>query len=156
MDHSSSATGIGARRLPGMVHLIKLAVGIRDAAHLASAQQRRARDEGVLRHRTRLAPRRADELLNGGSIYWVVAGTLLMRQRIVGVVPAQRDDGTPCVALHLDAALVAVAPRAVRAFQGWRYLEAADAPQDLAALTAEGEASLPGELARALRALALI
>jgi hypothetical protein len=140
-----------------MVHLSKLAVGIRDPAHLAIVQGERLRQEGTLRHRTRMAPRRADELVEGGSIYWVIAGTMLARQRVVAVESAQRDDGTACAALHLDTALMAVAPRLVRAFQGWRYLETADAPPDVASLAMpQGAGALPEAMMHELRLLALI
>jgi hypothetical protein len=140
-----------------MVHLSKLAVGIRDVSHLSRVQAQRIGIDGVLRHRTRMAPKRGAELLDGGSIYWVIAGAMLARQRLIGLEPAARDDGTPCVALRLDPALVPVMPRVVRAFQGWRYLEPSEAPADLtAAASAAGTESLPEALRRALVALALL
>ena len=81
----------GVRRLL-MLHIIKLAVGIEDIEHLASVQQRRLADmratEGKgakLWHRTRHAPRRASELLDGGSMYWVIKGRIAARQRLIGL-----------------------------------------------------------------------
>lgn len=137
-----------------MVHLIKLAVGIRDVAHLAAVQAERGKTP-PLRHRTRNGPKRAAELVDGGSIYWVVAGAVLVRQRITDIVPDRWDDGSKCAGLILDPALVRVAARPVKAFQGWRYLEAADAPPDLAALSG-ADAELPDALRRALAALGLL
>ena len=102
-----------------------------------------------LRHLTRHSPRRAEEIISGGSLYWVIAGTLLLRQRIISVEPAVREDGSACAALMLDPVLVAVTGRPVKAFQGWRYLPAEDAPPDLDANSIE--AGLPPELAQKLR-----
>ena len=137
-----------------MLHLMKLAVGIRDPAHLRAVQAQRLAQEPPLRHRTRHRPRRAEEILDGGSLYWVIAGTMLARQRIVGIVPATQDDGSGCVALLLDAELAPVTGRPVKAFQGWRYLAAADAPPDLD--PASDIAELPESLLRELRALCLL
>ncbi len=114
-----------------MLHMIKLAVGIRDVPHLRAHQAERARLFPPLHHRTRSFPRRADEILDGGSIYWVIGGLLLVRQRVTDIVPGQRDDATPCTEFRLHPELVAVSARPVKAFQGWRYLEAEAAPRDL-------------------------
>lgn len=126
-----------------MVHLIKLAVGVRDLDHLREVQAARAAT-APLRHLTRSCPRRAEEVVGGGSIHWVVAGLLLARQRVVDIVAARREDGTPCAALMLDPVLVAVVPRPVRPFQGWRYLEAGVAPLDLDSDALAGHGLPPG------------
>ncbi len=107
-----------------------------------------------LRHLTRHSPRRAAEITDGGSLYWVIAGTLLLRQRITAVEPAVREDGSACAALMLDPKLIAVTGRPVKAFQGWRYLTATDAPPDLDPTSME--AGLPPALAQRLRELCLI
>jgi hypothetical protein len=137
-----------------MVHLIKLAVGIRDPAHLRAVQAQRVINDPPLRHVTRHMPRRAAEIVDGGSLYWVIAGSLLLRQRVVAVEPAVRGDGSACTALMLDPALVSVWSRPVKAFQGWRYLAADAAPADLDA--ASDVAGLPEALAQELRALCLL
>ncbi len=140
-----------------MLHLTKLAVGIRDITHLNQVQQARAAAEPPLRHRTRNFPRRAAELTDGGSIYWVIAGATLVRQLVVGIVADNWDDGRACAALLLDPALVPVAVRATRPFQGWRYLDAAAAPADLSAMPdAAGLDELPADLRRALASLGLV
>ena len=99
-------------------------------------------------------PRRAEEIAAGGSIYWVIGGAMLVRQRIVAIETTLREDGHPCAALLLHRDLVAVAGRPVKAFQGWRYLRAEDAPPDLDA--AATEAGLPHHLAQKLRELCLL
>lgn len=139
------------------LHMMKLAVGIRDIAHLREVQAARAKTNPPLRHHTRNFPRRADEIRAGGSIYWVIAGAVSARQRILDIVPGVWDDGTSCTALVLDPALVPVAARLVRAFQGWRYLEPGDAPPDLSdpGRAAETE-DLPPTLRRELQALCLL
>ena len=137
-----------------MVHLIKLSVGVRDLEHLREVQAARAA-VAPLRHVTRSFPRRAEEIVAAGSIYWVVGGLLLARQRVVDIVAERREDGTPCTALMLDPALVPVAPRPVRAFQGWRYLEAEAAPADLEAGAGAGE-GMPARLRAELMVLGLL
>ena len=140
-----------------MLHLIKLAVGVRDIDHLRDLQAERLRTLGFLRHRTRSTPRRKAEILDGGSIYWVINGSLLARQRILDIVDDERDDGTPCTALILDPALVPLAGRPTRPFQGWRYLDPDDAPADMPDIGAIlGIDSLPATLRQELRALCLI
>lgn len=137
-----------------MLHIIKLAVGPKDVEQMERGQAQRARGPEGLRHVTRMTPRRAPEILEGGSIFWVVAGLLRVRQRILAIEPVKREDGTAATALILQPGLVAVHPRPVKAFQGWRYLEATAAPPDLGEgdFAVEGIEALPpkmrGELAR--------
>jgi hypothetical protein len=143
-----------------MLHILKLAVGVRDVAHLAEIQARRARHDPPLRHQTRNMPKRAEEILDGGSIYWVINRAVLVRQRILGIVKDVWDDRSACTGLVLDPQLVRVMPRAQKPFQGWRYLAAGDAPGDLGAAGAAGAVSgvedLPAEMRLALTHLALI
>ncbi|MBS0561080.1 MAG: DUF1489 domain-containing protein [Proteobacteria bacterium] len=140
-----------------MLHLTKLAVGVRDIAHLRELQAARGTREPPLRHRTRAFPRRAPEVLDGGSIYWVIQGATVVRQRILGIVEDRMSDGSACAGLVLDPDLVPVAARPTKPFQGWRYLSPEAAPRDLAALPeAEGEAALPPALRAALRELCLL
>jgi hypothetical protein len=138
-----------------MVHLSKLAVGIGGVGHLAQVQAERLAQTGRLHHLTRLAPRRVEALVSGGSIYWVIAGAMQARQLVTAVEPASRDDGTLCAALILDPALVRVEVRTVRAFQGWRYLEASDAPADRAGDAGDG-ADVPEAMRRTLVSLGLL
>jgi hypothetical protein len=137
------------------LHLMKLAVGARSVEDLAVWQAARGKAAPPLRHRTRNFPKRADEILASGSIYWVVNRVLSVRQRIEDIVVAKHPDGTRCTDLVLDCRLVPVRGRLVKPFQGWRYLAAADAPPDEAA---EGRFSddLPEAMKRELVALALL
>ena len=137
-----------------MLHLMKLCVGVRDPAELRADQAGRLATGRPLRHLTRHMPRRTPELLEGGSLYWVIDGIMLVRQRVIGIDPATRADGSACAAIMLDPALLAVAGRPVRAFQGWRYLRGEDAPDDLAA--SSDEARMPHALAQHLRELCLL
>jgi hypothetical protein len=140
-----------------MLHLTKLAVGVRDSEHLRALQSERMRTSPPLRHRTRNFPRRRDEVLDGGSMYWVVGGTMLVRQRILDLIEDVRDDGTPCSAIVLDPELVPLIGRPTKAFQGWRYLQADDAPPDMVEIGAVlGIEALPAGLRRELRALCLL
>ncbi len=140
-----------------MLHLMKLAVGVRDAAHLAELQAERARTAPPLRHLTRNHQRRAAEVIAGGSIYWVIGGTMLVRQRILDIAPATAADGSARAALVLDPAIVALVGRPTKPFQGWRYLSPEAAPADLrAAGKVAGAEALPEALRQALRALGLL
>ncbi len=139
-----------------MLHICKLAVGVRDVGHLAALQERRLAHP-PLRHVTRNLPRRRDEIIDGGSIYWVIGGLLRVRQRVVDIAPVRRDDGSPAAALVLDPTLIAVAARPTRPFQGWRYLDDEDAPADLAQIPGGGASGeLPESLAAELAALGLL
>ncbi len=139
------------------LHLVKLAVGARDVADIRDWQATRLAREGILAHVTRSRPTRAAELLAGGSIYWVVAGSLCVRQRLLAIEPVTGQDGTAMTRLVLDPKLVTVMPRAMKPFQGWRYLAAEAAPPDVAKTRrAAGEEKLPEAMARALRELGLL
>ncbi len=135
-------------------HLIKLAVGAKSVADVAAWQAARAKSAPPLRHRTRNFPRRAEEILDGGSIYWVVNRVLSVRQRIEDIVAAKHADGTACTDIVLHPRLVAVRGRVVKPFQGWRYLAAEDAPPDEGAQLRA--AALPEAMKRELAALALL
>jgi hypothetical protein len=140
-----------------MLHLTKLAVGVRDLEHLRALQSERATRDPPLRHRTRNFPRRAPEVIAGGSIYWVIAGALAARQRILDIRQDCWSDGSTCAALVLDPDLIPLSARLIKPFQGWRYLPAADAPPDIAAApVAQGESALPPAMRRDLRALCLL
>jgi len=143
------------KRTAFLLHLIKLAVGIRDVAHLDEVQLQRSERDPPLRHQTRNMPKRRDEILGGGSIYWVIGGAILARQRILDIVTDIWDDGSACTGLVLDRTLVKVAPRRMKAFQGWRYLPAADAPPDIAT-GSEALVEMPDAMRQALTALALL
>lgn len=140
------------------LHLLKLSVGPKTVAQLRAIQALRGAAQPPLRHQTRVAPKRAAELLAGGSIYWVIAGFVQVRQRVLDLVEDAWDDRSPCCGIVADAELVAVEARAVKPFQGWRYLQPADAPPDVAApkAGATGVDALPAHLRAALRDAALI
>jgi hypothetical protein len=137
------------------LHLIKLCVGAEGIDDLvawrrayADAARREGRDP-LPRHTTRQWPKRADEILDGGSLYWVFKGMVLARQRIVAFEPVDHGDGVQRCGILLDDAVVRTVPQPRRPFQGWRYLKADEAPFDL--LDARGdEAALPPELSMAL------
>ncbi len=133
------------------VNLLKLCVGIEDIEHLAEVQANRPE----LRHVTRNTPRRAAEVLDGGALYWVIKGFIRVRQRIVGLDPAERSDGRPACAIVLDRQLIKTELRAFRAFQGWRYFPFADAPPDLDP-NREITAELPVDMEQELRSLGLL
>jgi hypothetical protein len=143
------------------VHLLKLCVGVDTVAELKAWQDEklkrlaRARKTPELCHRTLQTPRRRDEVLDGGSLYWVIKGFVLARQRVLDLRSDTKEDGTQCCGIVLDAALVSTRPHPRRAFQGWRYLDAADAPPDVQAVEA-GDEEMPRAMREDLRELRLI
>lgn len=144
------------------LHLVKLCVGATSIADLAQwqqerlAEQRRARETPRIFHRTFQTPKRTAELLDGGSLYWVIKGVIEARQRLIGFDEGTRDDGTPCCLLLLDPAIVPVRPVPRRAFQGWRYLAAADAPPDLRGGTGDDLEAMSAKMRRELIDLGLL
>ncbi len=140
-----------------MLHIAKLSVGTRDLDDMREWQAERLARTGTLYHQTRNFPRRTAEVLDGGSIYWVISGSMLVRQRVLDIVAATWDDGSACAAIHLDPELVPLAGRPTRPFQGWRYLEPAAAPPDLGSSAAASCAEdLPESMRRELASLGLL
>lgn len=136
------------------VHLKKLSVGSSSIDNLRSWQDRAVAQGRPIIHPTRNWPRRADELLDGGCIYWIIKGQMMVRQPIADMIEVKREDGRLACGIVLEPKLIPVWPRRVRIFQGWRYLEVADAPEDLPQ-TSDSE-PMPTELASELRELGLL
>ena len=134
------------------VHLKKLSVGSESLHTLRSWQALRLAETGSLIHITRNRPRRAKEILDGGSIYWIIRGVMMVRQKIIDLTEIQRADGRPACGLVLSPELIATTPTKMRIFQGWRYLEEEDAPTDLVELA---EDDMPLALMAELRALGI-
>jgi len=149
-----------------VLHLIKLCVGcdsIRDLEEWIEerlkARRKGSRKVGARRrernHTTRMVPKRAAEILNGGSLYWVIRGQIMCRERILGIRPFVDKEGIGRCHIVRDCKPVPVEPRPCRAFQGWRYLAAGDAPRDLDR-AAPGARDMPEDLRRELRSLGLL
>ena len=136
------------------LNLVKLSVGTDSVEGLAIWQSTAAAQtaDGYPRHVTRMWPKRGSELLEGGSIFWVIKGVIQCRQRVIRLDEVVGADGIRRCAIVSDPELVRVAATPKRAFQGWRYLPEADAPADLNA-RAQNEDPLPPELSKALAAI---
>lgn len=140
--------------MPNHVNLVKLSVGSESVESLADWQTSpvaQTRD-GYPRHVTRMWPKRSSEILDGGSIFWVIKGVIQCRQRVIRLDEVIGEDGIRRCAIVSDPNLIRVAATPKRAFQGWRYLPAADAPTDLTG-KAQTEDPLPPELSKALAAI---
>src|SRR5271156_398973 len=141
------------------LHLLKLCVGVDSLEDLAQWQKRRLADlkkkgrKLELMHVTRQTPKRADELLDGGSLYWVIKGQIAARQRLIALRPVTKNGGPHCGIVY-EPKLIATARRSHRPFQGWRYLNAADAPADAREL--KGGKGLPEALRAELSELGLL
>jgi hypothetical protein len=141
------------------LHLIKLAVGVNDLAHMKKVQserrkQRRQSPRSPHWVYTRNTPRRVAELLDGGSLYWVVRGVIRCRQELVGFdEDFDKEEAHKYCRIKVKRRLVPTAPQACKAFQGWRYLESEHAPPDLS----KGDTGdMPAEMAAELRRLGLL
>lgn len=147
--------------MSGELHLVKLCVGVESVSHLADFQRRRAegqRAEGLpemQRHVTRMWPKRAAELLDGGSLYWVIKGHMLARQGILRLDEVIGEDGIRRCGIVLDPQIVLTEAFKKRPFQGWRYLQKADAPKDTG-LFQIGQEELPSALQAELAALGVL
>ena len=146
------------------LHLLKLSVGtelIEDLAHWQTQRLRGQKAAGVAKprlwHTTFQTPKRTTELLDGGSIYWVIKGIIQARQRLLGFDEGQKENGSLCCLLVLDHELVPVRPTPRRPFQGWRYMTADDAPADLSLRGGRDEiAEMPPKLRKELATLGLL
>ncbi|WP_417807529.1 DUF1489 family protein [Thioclava sp.] len=136
-----------------IVHLIKLCVGAEKVEDLLEWQAQRY-GNGPAMHVTRMWPKRGDEILNGGSLYWVFKGAVLARQRVIGLEERIGEDGISRCAIILDREVVRTEAMVRRPFQGWRYLAIGDAPRDLPK-TRTREEALPRELSVALSEIGL-
>lgn len=134
-----------------MLHLVKLAVGSSGIDELRRVREKRAAERGGSWVPTRNRPRRADELLAGGSLYWVIKGHIEARQRLAGFRTGHDADGRPRCLILVDEEVVPTMPRHCRPFQGWRYLPADAAPPDLLPI-----AGPPPRMLAELRELGLI
>lgn len=143
------------------VHLIKLCVGADSIDDLGQWIARRLEEKSrggepaEHTHVTRMMPKRRAELLDGGSLYWVIRGLVQCRQRVIDLRPVVDGEGISRCAVVLDPSLVAVTPRRRDPFQGWRYLRTDDAPPDLGE-GVSGEGEMPVEMRRELASLGLL
>ena len=145
------------------LHLQKLCVGadsIEDLERWIAFRLDQKKKEGLpaeQTHTTRMAPKRKDELLDGGSLYWVVKGLMCCRQRLIDIRPVKGEDGITRYNLVLEPKVVRTEGVPRRPFQGWRYLSSSDAPADIGGRRAgRGIADIPPEMRRELRELCLI
>jgi hypothetical protein len=143
------------------LHLVKLCVGCDSIEDLEEwiafrlSEMRRAGEPAEQRHTTRMIPKRVEELLEGGSLYWVIRGSVQVRQRLLDVRPFRDPEGVQRCHLMLEPQLVPTDWQPRRAFQGWRYLKHEEAPRDLGADRAALR-ELPPELRRDLAELGLL
>lgn len=139
------------------INLVKLSVGTESVESLSDWQALRTAQtpDGLPRHVTRMWPKRESEILAGGSIYWVIKGSIQARQRILRLDEVIGEDGVRRCAIVLDPELVKTQSTLKRPFQGWRYLKPEDAPMDLPRGRTDEE-PLPTELASALAEIGVL
>ena len=144
-----------------MVNLVKLCVGITTINQLEQLQSMRrgeyvkAGRPPVNIHITRNKPKRSKEIINSGSLYWVIRRQTRVRQKIIRIDDIEDAEGRKKCCLVLDSDLIKTEHRAYRPFQGWRYLEQSDAPADLSN-NQKAESEMPSEMEEELRGLGLL
>ena len=141
----------------GKLNIVKLSVGSENIAMLKEWQQAR-RDQLKIKyslHITRMWPKREKELLDGGSIYWVIKGAIQLRQRLIGFDEIIGADGIRRCGFKLDPELIPTTKALRRPFQGWRYLKSEDSPSDLST-NREADDDLPEEMQQTLARLGLL
>lgn len=140
-----------------MLHMMKIAFGIDNIRHLQeTCKILAASNNGFPYTLTRFAPKQMDDILQGGSLYRVIAGSMCCRQVIREFIPATRENGDPCIRIVLDPEIIRVAAVPFRPFQGWRYLKPQDAPSDITQQQADELSSLPPKMRHDLQLLGLL
>ena len=137
------------------LHLIKLCVGVSEISEMAFWVDAVKAGRDTAEHITRAFPQRASEIIPGGSLYWVIKGMIACRQPILRFEKVQTNDGIEKCKIVFEPRIIVVRPAPRRPFQGWRYLEGADAPPDLASVT-KVDAKMPEKMQRELAALGLL
>ena len=142
------------------IHLLRMAVGIDSVANLKNKQSERLSltgtgSEKALYTFTRNFPKQAENLIAGGSIYWVIKKYIRVRQEILGIERRENDKGKPICAIKIDPVLKRVVARRQKSFQGWRYLKINDTPEDFKSSNFTVN-EIPSEMADELRELGLI
>jgi len=137
------------------LHLKKLSVGSTSIESLTAWHDEVLERRGRIMHTTRSFPRRAAEILPGGSMFWIIKGRMCVRQLIEEFVEIEREDGGVSCGIVMKPGLIRVVERRHRPFQGWRYLEETDAPIDLPVGESPDDV-MPQEMAEELRDLGLL
>ena len=143
------------------LNLLKLCVGCESVEDLEEwiamrLEQRRRAGEAVEHfHTTRMVPTSAAELVDGGSLYWVIKGSVQCRQRLLEVRPFVDSEGISRCHLMLEPVVVRTDWQPRRPFQGWRYLKQKEAPLDLGK-GRKGVAEMPVKLRQELTELGLL
>ena len=144
------------------LHLIKLCVGCESVKELKgwiAERMQAAKKKGLPQHHvhiTRMVPKRGDEIISGGSLYWVIKGEIAAREKIIGIEPFRDKDGIGRCRIVMQPKVIAVSPRPMRPFQGWRYFTEEAAPPDLGKAAAATIAAMPEPKRRELRDLGLL
>jgi hypothetical protein len=140
----------------GPLHLLKMAVGAADLDELRRNRAARTAERGWSAVYTRNRPRREAELLDGGSLYWVIRGQIRARQRVLALHAERDDNGRAYCLIETAPEVVSTLLRPFRPFQGWRYLRPVDAPPDATGSGDLGAAAPPEAMLKELRELGLI
>ena len=139
------------------IHLVKMAVGIGSVEHLKNIQNKlRANNNDILHHYTRNKPKRSCELLDGGSIFWIIKGYVRVKQRIFAIDEIFDQTRKKRCIITLDSKLARVEMLAHKPIQGWRYMEDRFAPKTINEGYAASIDNFPETMVKELKSLGLI
>jgi hypothetical protein len=140
------------------LHIVKMCVGWDSVSDLEKRITERrdalraSGDTEEVTVQTRMMPTRKAEILDGGSLYWVIKSKIQARQIITDIRPFVDSSGVKRCWIVLKPELIRTSPRPRRPFQGWRYATAADVPKDLS----EDDRDMPEEMRKDLARLGLL
>ena len=132
------------------LNMTKIAFGAESPKHLRERLATYA-EAGEVRLTTRYLPKRVEEMA-GGSLYWIHAHTIIGRSPILGFM----ENGAGRYWIRLEPRLIPVRSKPKRAHQGWRYLEAKDAPPDMDSVDADGRDEMPSKMLGDLMKMGLV
>ena len=138
------------------LHLIKMCVGCDSVEDLRQWQQDRLLRGQPLIHRTRNMPKRAAEILDGGSLYWIIKGEVRVRQRVLALDPGVEGEGVRFCLIRFDPDLVETVRMPQRPMQGWRYLDAEKAPADRDPAHQDDIDQMPPQMVKDMKSLGLM
>ena len=141
------------------LHILKVAAGVSSLEHLRQVVDRYSYMDAELGHimhmSSRNTPRRMGEVLDGGSVFWIIKRAIVARADLIAIREVVREDGKKGCQMCIRPNVIPTIPQPKRGFQGWRYLKHDDAPQDLESDAPSSGTGSP-ELARELKSLGLI
>ena len=142
-------------------NFLRTGVGVESIEHLYEIQhghrQIKFNGENHAYLFTRRTPTRANDLINGGSVYWIIKRQICARQTIADIQTLKDEDDKPFCHVIMNQQIYLTQPVAHKHIQGWRYLSPEKAPKDIGLFTPNNRPDdIPPELAAELAEAGLL